>query len=539
VKRFLRYHGLIKDDYVDGQFLPKVDTLHDNIVKDRYKDLIDKHDDMKLSLIEFERKYGEYNKWRLQYSTIPELLLRYKYLNKTGDELTIPNNETIKDYMKKVKLLREQIKNKTNNEEIPKYDEFITNHPKINKSSILPINHRTQWYMYGKKEKPIEYSDTVHDTAYDLAIKKWVNYLLKVYPESKSIFNNIHNICCLTFNDLERIEKILKENSNDINLLFTTGVKYNNKINERMTNDYGFAIAILKDLLKNYPNQLDQNTTKFIENLNEKKLSRVVSANINFIIQNRNNLLNLTNILKENLDTTNMSSFDAYGPNIDLISLYDKPVGYTKSIEYDQYERKRVDELYDKHKEKIKADNFLGWFRYSSFGQYLAPLCHEEKLEIENDTEEKHYKGTDVITIVKNDEKELSFKSESKGLVYTILKKNKPKLKRAIKINNELIPIGKSEVNEYQDGIHGDITTTKYQLNEQEITVEKRVEKPIEMKNQNKSMEIYEKPTTPINVMQDEAWEHSHSQMKQNGYNQACNTIQPNLTMHDIQATPM
>ncbi|MDR1819540.1 MAG: hypothetical protein LBR15_04740 [Methanobrevibacter sp.] len=544
-KRFLRKCGLISDKYVYDQYLPKSETIHNELMKDRYKPLIDKNkSDMSLSLDNFEKKYPGFKNWVKDFGSMPEPLLRHKYIdqdqNPDKNTINIPNSKTIKEYINKIDLLKQKIDVKC-----PSYDEFMSNHPKINSSLIVPGNHRLQWQMFGEAKKPVEYNDTSHDRAYDYAIKKYVNFLLKTYPESKSIFNNIRNICCLTFNDLNRIEKLLSSNTKpDIQLLNTTGEKYNNKINERMTNEYGYAVAILKDLKAKYPNQLDEQTITFINDLSPTKLSRVVSCNLNFIIQNRDNLLNLTNILKKEIDTTDISSFEAYGPHIDLFSLYNKPVGYQKKIEYDEIEEKEEDPLYEKPNLEEKNLGIIHSFLKKT-GDWIAPLKPEDKHKLELEEQNRlakktHRVGTDLITIIKNDEKELVFKSENKNQVYTILKTNKPKLKRAIKINNELIPQGKSEVNEYQEGgIYSDITTTKYLLNEQEITVEKKVEKPVEMKNQNKSMELYKPLSTPINVMPEDAWEHSRTQMKQNGYNQACNLIQPNLTMHEIVATPM
>jgi hypothetical protein len=529
VKRYLRLYGNIQDPNVSNKYLP---DAPDKIDPNRYLKWNAKNEDQAIGNGDWHQRHPQYRQWRISngLTTFPEEVCRRKFLQNLQDpnKMFIPSPDTIHSYVKHTTELKEKIKNKVFHDEIPEYEEYMSlNSKNYVFNPVLRGDNRTNWILRHTKKKqtiPTAYNDTPEDTAYDQAIEDYLKFIMKSNSRAKGVLNNIKNLCCLSMKDMNKLHKKLSTNVNsDLNFYYTLGEKYNNKINERMS-DYGLAVATLKDMAQKCPTLLDARTKAWINQLDENKLSRVVSSNINWILQNRkdNDLINLTDILHHELDCCNITSDKPYLHKIDTYSLFTKPVGQTLEVEYDEDLMEFVNPLYDKDP-KWEDDHPTRWQRFKGW--------------FKRNPKPEHRKGTDLITITKNDDHELSFTSKETGLTYTILKE-KPKVKRLIKIDNELIPKGETKINEYENGILGDFTTTTYRLNELEITKKKKEPEPKrkEEPNQNRSMEI---ATYPINVNQEDAWEQSDYQMKQATNNKATLDIPPNLSQHENALKPI
>jgi hypothetical protein len=531
VKRFLRRYANTNDLDVSDEYIGFVPT------PDRYKRWYDEEPDIKNDK-DWNNKYPNYNNWRHLNGLggIPHEVCKKKYLQHLNQPLLLPHPTTLQDYVKKASDIRKQIKlNKT----IPRYEDYMSKNAKngnpTNPPPNLPVNHRLQWNMFGKKGIPVDCIDTPEETMYQLAKKKMANWLMKNYPKAKGVFNNIKNISLLTFDDFNRLIKVFEENpSNDNNYYYALGEKYNTKINDRISERYGQAVAVLQDLKANYPNQLDERTSKWISKLRPDKLSIIVASNLHKILANRDdrNLMQLSNILYEELDCHEVCSDKAYPHKFDVFSLYSKPEGYSEELDYEEYPKPVTDQ------DKPRFGGIAGFIMKHTPKWICPEYVPTEEEEVE------HTHGKDIITVIKNDEHELTYKSKETGLTYTVLKKSKPKIKRMIKMDNELVPKGECKVNEWENGVLGDLTQVRYQLNDLEIVKEvkevkktpEQIKREEELKNQNKSMEFCD---WRHNVMQEDAWEHSKEQKAQLGYNQAANMIQANTSMHENSQNPL
>ncbi|MDR1782604.1 MAG: hypothetical protein LBR40_06410, partial [Bacilli bacterium] len=547
---------IYNDPNVDDTFLNSTNAKNNQIEATRYDPWINEQADLLLDDATFDGNHPGYLLFKNSLpNTIPEKVVRRKFLNENGN-ITIPAPESINKYIKNIKELAKKLPNQPG----PEYETFISKEGKRNAFQLLP-DHRSVWLFHGQKTIHDHIQQTPEDMAYAMAIKKMINHLLKHYPESSGIFNNIRNLSCLTLDDLLRIEKMLKSTKNiDPNMLYSYGEKLNGKLIDRIKDNYGYAVAVLKDLKANFSNHLNERTKRWIDELSYDMQSLVVTANLPFILRNANdkNIINLANILGSDgaIDTTDISSAKPYKHKFDVLSILQKPVGTQLEIQYDPKndEETYVDvlsKLYEKElhmpTEKEPEPGWVGarrvkramtyvWDKTSGTFKWVAtapfrltwelgklvykkikpdnpgppppppppdPLAYNPEanppnmphglrkkaktnldhqphanppdlsnVDVVQDDEKEQRFYTDKITIIKNDEKEIQFVSDETGEKYTILKDYKPKLKRLIKINNQLIPKGTE--NEYKDGIYTDLTTNKYQYNEIEITETKQ-----------------------------------------------------------------
>jgi hypothetical protein len=567
-KRFIdkniTYESRHRDKNISWDYLPDNEQIDNEIQNERYKDWLQDIPDLSLLPDDFNKKYPKYENWKYSlYDKLPEPLTRYYYIKhdlKNKNFTNIPTQQSIIDYANSVNDVRKKNYNKQQQQQQqppqpnqqpdeqptePDYELSMQNKSKI--KQYLTKNNRLR-YLISSADKSVKdiiepnkfttqeiidnYYNHPCENAYAQSHKKLINDILKRYPHSRNLFNSIKNISFLTMDELLDIEKDLKSgedfgtsnekfrNSNTgINTVWNVkGHILNKKINKRYETKHGQAISIMKDVLEEYKEVLDDKTKDWIESLDYDHHSMVITHNIDYILRNKDNLGALTDILGKHgkMNTKEMPVPHAYPERIDYMSLFSKPEGTVLEVKFERDENKikeqqqikerimhKLDPTFgDKfrhliHKDNVQIDDpnvnkeinkdmkLLPWnliktigktignvvsYPFKKVGQGINELGHM----ILNDKEEP-YLDRDTIKIIKNNDEELVFTSNNyyRGFTYHIPKRTCQKVKKLIDMKNEVVPLDTEFGNEFVDGVFTDFTQKKIRYNELEITEKK------------------------------------------------------------------